>query len=102
MNITHKITMRGTMPDGARIQIEDWSAVYPGLSEPYTVAAYPKSRATLAGAFAPKAGESFRAGFTFPTMRAAEAVYNSLVSGAAELRDYAEYLERRDYAPCLG
>ena len=87
MNTAHKITIRGTLPDGVHVQIEDWSAAYPGLSEPYTVAAYPKSRATLAGAFAPKA---------------AETVYTALVSGAAELRDYAEYLERREYAPCLG
>ena len=74
----HEITKHGTMPDGTKIQIENWSEVYPGLQNPFTVAAYPISKADIIGYFSPKTGQEFRAGFDFPTMQAAETVFAAL------------------------
>lgn len=101
MNKTYSVTMRGTLPDGTILIVEDWHEVYPGLSEPYNVVAYPVSRHSLPGAFSPKAGETFRCAFSFPTMKAAETVFNALSSGKAALENYVEYLEEPKYKPCV-
>ena len=98
-----KVIKRGVMPDGTDVQIEDWSGSYPGVHKyADVVAAYPVSQCNLDGAFAPKAGEKFRCGLHFwDTEKAAEA-FNALLSGTAELKDYAANMERLDYAPCIG
>ena len=101
MNKTYSVTMRGTMPDGASLIIEDWSAVYPGLSMPFNVVAYPVSRYSLPGEFSPKSGEVFRCAFSFPTMQAAETVYNALSSSKATLENYVDFLEEPKYKPCV-
>jgi hypothetical protein len=95
------VTKRGKLPDGSDIIIEDWTPNYPGLSEPYTVGTYPIAKASLPGAFSPKAGDRFRCGFTFPTVAAAETVFSALTQGTAQLSDYAEYMEIPRYRPCI-
>lgn len=99
--MSYTIPKRGTMPDGAHLLIEDWSVVYPGLSDPFTVVAYPVAKTSIPGAFAPKAGETFRCGFCFPTLKAAEAAFSALENGNAQLSDYAKYMDTPRYRPCI-
>lgn len=97
-----KVRRTGVMPDGTAIQIEDWSGVYPDIfPQDSTLAAYPVSKWSVPGAFAPKAGEKFRAGFDFPDYRTCEQAFEALSSGAKILADFVEYLERREYRAAI-
>ena len=100
-NNTYEITQRGEMPDGTKIQVENWESVYPGLSEPFYCVAYPISKANCAGYFAPKTGEKFRAAFSFPTLKAAETVFNALKTGTAQLENYIEYIDDYMYITAI-
>lgn len=40
----HKILEKAEMPDGTKIQIEDWKSVYPDVFETMSIAAYPKAK----------------------------------------------------------
>lgn len=98
-----KVTQRATMPDGTEIQIEDWSGDYPTVFVPCgTIAAYPISKYTLPGSFAPKAGVRFRADFSrFETTEQVQEAFDRLVSGESTLKDYAEALWHTHHAPAL-
>ncbi len=100
-NNTYEITKRGEMPDGTKIQVENWEPVYPGLSEPFYCVAYPISKANCTGCFAPKTGEKFRAAFSFPTLKAAETVFNALKTGTAQLENYIEYIDNYMHIPAI-
>ena len=39
-----EVVIRSTMPDGTKIQIENWKRDFPGVFTTYTLAAYPKSK----------------------------------------------------------
>lgn len=53
-----EITIKGTMPNGAKIQIEDWSKDLPHLlNTKYIIGAYPISKRSLQGQFAAKEGK---------------------------------------------
>lgn len=97
-----KVRCTGSMPDGTAIQIEDWSEVYPDIyPQDSTLAAYPISKWSIPGAFAPKAGEQFRAGFDFPDCRACKKAFEELSSGKKTLADFVEHLERREYRAAI-
>lgn len=97
-----KIYRTGVMPDGTTIQIEDWSNVYSDIyPQANTLVAYPVSKWSIPGAFAPKAGEQFRAGFDFPDCRACEQAFEELSTGAKTLADFVGYLERREYRDAI-
>ena len=100
-NETYEITKRGVMPDGTKIQVENWCTVYPGLSEPFYCVAYPTAKANCVGHFAPKTGEKFRAAFSFPTLQAAETVFHALETGTAQLVNYIEYIDNYMYIPAI-
>lgn len=97
-----KVCRTGVMPDGTAIQIEDWSDVYPDIyPQASTLAAYPVSKWSISGAFAPKAGEKFRAGFDFPDCRICEQAFEELSSGMKTLVDFVDCLERREYRAAI-
>lgn len=97
-----KVCRRGIMPDGTAIQIEDWSGVYPDIYlQASTLAAYPVSKWSIPGAFAPKAGEQFRAGFDFRDCRVCAQAFEDLSSGAKTLADFVDCLERREYRAAI-
>lgn len=53
-----KVLETGAMPDGTKIQIEDWHENYKFLAPASTLGAYPISKVDLDGQFAPKKVES--------------------------------------------
>jgi hypothetical protein len=76
-----------------RVQIEDWSKVYPGLQKTYTVALYATLQATphyrptfLYG------GESARFAFNFATMAEARDCYLCMCDGC-DPHDWADALD---------
>ncbi|WP_405101521.1 hypothetical protein [Oceanobacillus sp. FSL H7-0719] len=84
-----EITIKGTMPNGAKIQIEDWSKDLPHLlNTKYIIGAYPISKRSLQGQFAAKEGKTFRAAFNFSNKEDAEKAYNKLINGETALTDY--------------
>ena len=97
-----KVCCEGSMPDGTAIQIEDWSEVYPDIyPQASTLAAYPISKWSIPGMFAPKAGEQFRAGFDFPDCCACAQAFEDLTSGEKTLADFLDHLERREYRAAI-
>ena len=97
-----EVVKTGKLPDGALIYIEDWSMNYPGLyTSKSVVAAYPISKYTLPGYFAPKAGEIFRAQFDFDSAEQAVEAFDSLVNGEKQLTDYIDRLYYPHQVPCL-
>lgn len=81
-----EVIKKAKMPDGTPIQIEDWSMNYSFLTYGSTVAAYPKSKASLK--HWPRLGESFRLDINCKTHEQAETVMQSLVNGESKLIDY--------------
>ena len=98
MNIIRRGT--GYLSDGTAIYIEDWTPdkVW---HNPYIVAAFPVSKVTLPGTWSPDAGRKFRYGMMFETFYEAADCADRLMCGKAKLSDYAEYLERKEYAQCV-
>lgn len=97
-----KVCCKGMTPDGTAIQIEDWSEVYPDIyPQASTLAAYPVSKWSIPGSFAPKAGEQFRAGFDFPDCHACAQAFEDLTAGAKTLADFVDCLERREYRAAI-
>jgi hypothetical protein len=89
-----------TTPAGVYARLEDWTEDYPGLKYRYMVAAYPQSQWTMPGAFAPKAGETFRADFIFKDMPSAVKMLNEIEIGTG-LELFTNLMYRKEYACCI-
>ena len=106
-----RIIKKGIMPDGTAIQIEDWADNYSCYSRCGTVAAYPIAKSSIkktaqGGVYCgpwyyPEAGKKFRVSLNFGCGLGAEQVFNKLISGEAQLRDFAEYMHYPEHAQCL-
>ena len=70
---------RAVMPDGTKIQIEDWHENFSIYAEASTIAAYPKDRH----------GKAFRASRSFESAEVAKCAFENLISGACTLSDYS-------------
>lgn len=89
-----KIISKGRMPNGVKIQLEDWSEDYPGITG-LMIGAYPIALATDKYGWV-RAGELFRlsisdnkyAGYT-NEMVAND--YNELILGTKKLEDLADH-----------
>ena len=98
MNIIRRGT--GYLLDGTAIYIEDWTPdKFP--HKPYVVAAFPISKVTLPGTWSPDAGRKFRYGMTFESFHEAAECADNLMTGKTKLSDYANSLERAEYAQCV-
>lgn len=83
------------------LQLEDWSKDYPGTySYGNMLAAYPKAKLDGETYFGPQRGHRFRCAFTFPDMEAANKAADAIICGAG-LEQFADYMDRKDYLPCL-
>lgn len=84
------------------LQLEDWSKDYPGTF-PFgsIMAAYPVARADGSTLFGPRRGQPFRCSFNFPNVGDAQRAAEAIAHTGAELSWYAEYIDRKDYLPCL-
>ena len=98
MNVIYRGT--GYMPDGTRLYIEDWTPEK-CFYHPYVVAAFPISKQTLPGTWSPDFGRKFRYGMTFETFKEAAECADKLMHGEATLIDYADCIERPEYAVCV-
>ena len=103
-----KIIKKGVMPDGTSIQIEDWSEVYPGTYvKAETLAAYPVATKThwrdtgSCNIAYPRERERFRASFNLGSEDAANAAFVALLTGEAQLKDFAKNMHDPQYAECL-
>ena len=96
-----QVIKRSVMPDGTKIQIEDWHDNYSFIAQRGTVAAYPVSKATIPGPFEPTAGVKFRVSFDFDNDCEAEQAFNKLAYGEATLKDFIERMNNPKHAPCL-
>lgn len=109
-----KVLNKGVMPDGTKIQMEDWHEDFPTIHTPKdVVAAYPiakhyATRSEYEGiSYIPCVHEyperyrTFRLALQFPCTDDAEAAYNNLLNGVARLLDYEKYFQEKKYANCL-
>ena len=96
-----KVLENAVMPDGTKIQLEEWHENYDFMPYADGIAAYPVSKANHKGSFSPKYGERYRAGFHFDSTDLAREAFYNLKSGNAVLKDYAKYLWCPEYADCL-
>lgn len=98
-----KVIRKGIMPDGTKVQIEDWSEDYSFHSPADTVAAYPKAKCTIYNKHwdYPKVNNTFRADFTFEGKKDAERAFEDLISGNANLKDFIENMRDSELAECL-
>lgn len=97
-----KVIICGVMPDETEVQIEDWSEDYSFHAYADKLAAYPKSKTSMPGLYAPKQKEIFRADFNFKSHGEAQQAFDALVSGKALLSDYRSAMwDRVRYEDCI-
>ena len=102
MTIIKKATVTTRFNGTFDIQVEDWSKDYPDtFMLGSSLAAYPVSKVDTEAYFGPKRGRKFRCDFHFPDGNKAMKAFEALIEGKAELSDYLEYINRRDYIPCV-
>lgn len=97
-----KVLVTGNIPNGTNIQIEDWSENYHFHNYADTIASYPISKMTHAGAYAPKAGETYRFAFKFESTEEAKNAYDDLITGRKELSDFRSKMDGKlEYRNCI-
>ena len=88
-----KIIKKGVMPNGTKIQIEDWHDDYPSIFPANDcVAAYPiakESRLRYTSYCYPHMGKPFRLHFNFHSTSAAEQAFQALQSGEKSFAEFA-------------
>lgn len=82
-----RIVLKGEMPDGTCLQLEDWSDSF--SHQHYTVGAYPVAKNTGCWGWV-KNGERFRLGIDFGDYTEANKAYNALIESKASLADFRE------------
>lgn len=95
------VITKGVMQNGTPVQIEDWSADYSFRPYASTLAAYPISKASLEGYFAPRRNERFRCSFSFESAEAAQEAYECLTNGSAVLADFVQQLYDPKHVDCV-
>lgn len=90
-----------SMPDGTKIQLEDWSDDYDFIPPSSTLAAYPKSQVDKEGQFAPKKGRTLRVSFNFPTSELTEQAFNDLETGNKQLIEFKEHINNPEIIECI-
>ena len=83
-----KVIKRSKMPDGTKIQIEDWKEDYPGIFDVLTLAAYPKAKNTGKCQWTKK-GEEFRLELSreLKTDEFVEELFEKLEKGEVKLEE---------------
>lgn len=92
------------MPDGTKIQLEDWSEDYSCFAPVDCIAAYPVSKMSIkkaSGYYYPVVNEKFRCSFHFGMDKSAELTFVDLEAGNITLLDIAEFLYNPLLKQCL-
>lgn len=87
------------MPDGTKIQLEDWSEDYPFYAPCAHIAAYPVSKfdaERVNGWVYPKRNHNFLLSFYFDMDNSAELAFLSLTNGENELKDFSAYAQNKE------
>jgi len=95
------VVKSSVMPDGTKIQIEDWSKDYDFIPPSSALAAYSVSKWTIDSSFGPRAGEIYRFQFNFADKAEIERAFADLTSGIKSLADFKDKLDRPKHAACL-
>lgn len=90
-----QIIEKAIMPDGTKIQIEDWSKDYSCYAECGTIGAYPIAQMSGDRPFEPERGRTFRMSINFDTKEEARKCFEQLKSGEKQLIDFAEEKDKK-------
>ena len=96
-----KVLEVSSMPCGTKIQIEDWSKDYNFMPKANTLAAYPKSKVSLDGQFAPKLNKPFRVSFNFDSESEAKQAFYELEAGTKRLINFKENINNPRKIQCI-
>lgn len=100
-----RIIKKAVMPDGTKIQLEDWSEDYPFYAPCAHISAYPIAKfdaERVNGWVYPKRNHNFRLNFYFDIKNknsaalAAELAFLSLTNGENELKDFSAYAQNKE------
>ena len=83
-----------SMPDGTKIQIEDWSEDYSFMAPASTLVAYPVAKTTSDRQFGPSRNKTFRLAFSFESDKETKKAYEDLIVGVKQLIDFKEYTDQ--------
>lgn len=96
-----KVLLKGVMPNGTPIQIEEWHENYDFMPYGRTLASYPKSKASHDGSFSPSKNQTYRFAFDFASHEEAKEAFASLMNGSKQLADFKGKMYFPEYADCL-
>lgn len=99
-----RMVKKDIMPDGTKIQLEDWSEDYSCFAPVDCIGAYPVSKMSIKKTseyYYPVVNEKFRCSFHFGTDKSAELVFVDLAMGNISLLDIAEFLYYPWQKQCL-
>lgn len=86
-----KVVKRDLMPNGTKIQIEDWNKEYSFKNKNSTIGAYPISKHSLEGQFSPKRNRSFRFTMELENEKETQNIFNKLIAGEIGLLDCSKH-----------
>lgn len=91
----HEIITRDRMPDGTKIQLENWKEVYPTVEKTIMIAAYPTAKND---SYWIRKGEPFRLQISrlFGSDQEVEYIYQGLIDGRISLEDLAAHYYNGD------
>lgn len=93
-----QVIERAKMPDGTRIQIENWHDDYSFMPYAGMVAAYPMINARDLSPFAPKDKSTCRVDFNYDNEAGARNAFEKLKSGEKSLADFKDNLGLKELA----
>ncbi|MEC0237772.1 hypothetical protein P4H71_25990 [Paenibacillus kribbensis] len=96
-----KVLKTGAMPDGTKIQIEDWSGDYSFHGFGDVIACYAISKATHDGQYAPKAGVRYRFSFRFSGEAEVVGIFSGLINRELELATLKDRMDNPKYRDCI-
>lgn len=90
-----KIIRRDVMPDGTKIQLEDWKECYPSVEKTLTIGAYPIAKE---GGNWIRKNETFRLTISrlFGSDKEVKYIYQGLIDGKIKLEDLSEHYYNGD------
>lgn len=93
-----KVLEKGEMPNGTKIQIEDWSNDYDFYKFGNFLVAYPIATHSGTGAWVyPTQNEAFRLELHCNNYEQAKQVFDDLANGTKTLQDYAHLVFEKKY-----
>jgi hypothetical protein len=96
-----KVLIKGIMPNGTPIQIEEWHEDYDFMPYGRTLASYPLSKVSHEGSYSPQRNKPYRFEFDFGSHEEAREAFASLMDGSKQLSDFKDKMCYPNYADCI-